>query len=79
MTTTKLFVKETPADNFRLLCTVNSWSKFKDMKWWTSLLDGSTATAPVQLRAAREQMDGWKLCGPWPDAEYRIEQDGVTV
>ena len=67
---TILKVKETPKSNWRVLCTVDANSNFKDMQW---MIKSNMGDAANQLRAAREQRDGWKHCGPWPNAKFRIE------
>lgn len=69
---TILKVRETPKSNWRVLCTVTGHSNFKDMKWMqkTDML-----LPDNQLRAAREQRDGWVQNGPWPHAKFRIETE----
>lgn len=58
----------------RLITTITPTCKFQTAKWWNLITDGSTHTAEVQLKLANEMMYGWKRNGPWPDAEFYIEQ-----
>lgn len=76
MNKTILMVKQTPKAPWRVLCTVTSNSNFKDMGWMTK---ADLNDPDNQLRAAREQRDGWKHNGPWPNAKFRIEDHNGTV
>lgn len=78
---TKVFIKKYPDYGWNLLNRITSSSKFKNIK-----VKKPTASDPdpqesleEQLRIANEMIDGWKSCGPWPKAEYRIEQNGEVV
>ena len=69
---TILKVRESPKSNWRVLCTVDANSNFKDMSWMTrcDMMDREN-----QMKAAREQRDGWRMNGPWPHASFRIEDE----
>lgn len=67
----KLWVREDGAnDDRRLLCTIDSSSKWKSMVWFNRL---NNCTDEDLIRAASEQRDGWSQCGPWPNAVFEIE------
>jgi len=67
----KLWVREEGAkDNRRLISTITSTSKFKTMPWFSRL---NNCTDEHLIKAAKEQRDGWKFCGPWPNAVFEIE------
>lgn len=53
----------------RLLCTVTTTSKFKTMPWFTRLSDPQDDDL---IKAAKDQRNGWKFCGPWPNAVFEI-------
>jgi hypothetical protein len=76
MTHTIVYVVEDPDKDKgkRQLCEIHSHSRFVTMKWWNRINDGSTNDPEVQMKAAKEQMFGWKQNGPWPNAKFTIEQ-----
>ena len=76
MTHTIVYVTEDPAkdDRRRQLCEIYSHSRFVTMKWWNQITDGSTNDPKVQMKAAEDQVSGWKNNGPWPNAKFTIEQ-----
>lgn len=76
MNRTELWVKEDEKRIWRLLCTVNFGSTFRTMDWWSK---ANGEDLDNQLRAAREQRDGWKQNGPWPNAQFRIYQNDELV
>jgi hypothetical protein len=54
----------------RLICTITSTSKFKTMPWLNRL---DHITDEHLIKAAKEQRNGWKHNGPWPNAVFEIE------
>lgn len=74
--TTKLFVTQEPGAQERLMNTITFSSRFNSLPW-TAKADLETLVN--QLRAARDLAYGWKMNGPWPNAKFRIEQNGETV
>lgn len=67
----KLWVREQGSkDDRRLITTITSSSKFHSMPWFNRL---SNCTDEHLIRAVKEQRDGWKFNGPWPNAKFEIE------
>lgn len=54
----------------RLLNEITRGSKFRTMPWFNRLSD---ATDEHLIRAAKEQRDGWKFNGPYPNATFEME------
>lgn len=89
--TTKLFVKETPTSDWRLMNAISYSSKFfrqpmamlrrraESMKGEKLDPVNSMADPVLQLVIARHLRDEWKLNGPWPKAQFRITQGGDEV
>jgi len=66
----QLFVDEEGKGKMRrLICTINSTSKFKTMPWFNRLSDCQDEHL---IKAAKDQRDGWKFNGPWPNAKFEI-------
>jgi len=66
----ELFVRENGSkDNRRLICAITSGSKFTTMPWFNRLND---CTDDDLIRAAKDQRNGWKFNGPWPNAVFEI-------
>jgi len=53
----------------RLINTITSTSKFKTMPWFNRLQDCQDEHL---IKAAKDQRDGWKFNGPWPNAVFEI-------
>lgn len=70
----KLWVRENDAkDTRRLITTITPTSKFKTMPWFNRL---KYCTDADLVKAAKDQRDGWKFNGPWPNAVFEIEAIG---
>lgn len=67
----KLWVREkgnhTPR---RLICTITNMSKFNTMSWFNRL---DKVEDEHLIKAAKEQRNGWRDNGPWPNAVFEIE------
>ena len=67
----KLWIREEGTQSpRRLLNTITSTSKFKTMPWFNRLNDCNDGHL---IRAAKDQRDGWKFNGPYPNAKFEIE------
>jgi hypothetical protein len=82
---TVLWIRETPDAIWRQLNVINSGRKFKNVplsaifakakKRYPSIAQGREMDhSYVQRLIAEDIADGWKRNGPWPYAEFRIEQ-----
>jgi len=70
----KLWIRENGTQSpRRLLNTITNTSKFKTMPWFSKL---NNCTDAHLIKAAKEQRDGWKFNGPWPNAVFEIEAFG---
>lgn len=67
----KLFIDEDgKGKSKRELCSVTSGSRFKTMPWFNRLNSANDADL---VKAAKEQRDGWKFNGPYPNAKFILE------
>tara|TARA_R100001143_G_C3349455_1_gene128672 strand:+ start:506 stop:769 length:264 start_codon:yes stop_codon:yes gene_type:complete len=67
----KLWIREEGHNSpRRLITTITSTSKFKTMPWFNRL---NNATDDDLIRAAKDQRNGWRHNGPWPNAVFEIE------
>ena len=73
---TKIYITKYPGTGKKLLKTIRPTTKFRN-SW--NFKDGEGARLDVQLQKAREEIDGWKENGPWPEATFEIVQNGETV
>ncbi len=64
----QLWVQEVKSQRF-LITTINSSSKFKTLPWSNHL---TNCTDDDLIKAAKDQRDGWKFNGPWPNAKFEI-------
>ena len=73
MTVHVMMIQEPTAKDFRAkpyrLNTIDSHSKFKDID--VSKMD--LRLQDDQIRAGRIMISGWKQNGPWPNAEFWME------
>ena len=84
MTATSRYLRQTelwaiePDGSRFLMNTITSTSKFKD----SSASQKDLHLSETQLAIARDQRDGWRFNGPYPNRKYEIVQkwsDGDVI
>lgn len=70
---TILWVRNDPSSQWRVLNIIDFSSKFQSVPR-TSSSGYDMNLHENQLSVARELRDGWRTNGPWPFAEFRIQQ-----
>ncbi len=68
MLNTKVWIRQEPGAQERLLALVTPTSHYQDIKPKGSMFDEK-----VQRDVAEQIIDGWRMNGPWRNPQFRIE------